>query len=1410
MVVHTDGTWTYTPGPDYNGGDSFTVIVDDGHGGTAIATVDITVDPVNDNPLATDNSYAVIEDTPISGNVLNDGTPDSDRDGDALSVTGFSVDVNGDGVAESFAAGQTATLVDASGQAIGTLQIRPDGSFDFNPATNYNGPVPTVTYAISDGHGGTDSASVLLGPVRPVDDSPRAVDDSTSTPEDTPITINVLSNDADPDAGDTLTITRVDGQSIAEGQSVAVAHGSVTLSGGQLVFTPAKDYVGPVDFSYSVSDGRTEVPAQVHVDVTPVNDAPVAVDDALTVAPNGVGQINVLANDSDPDNSLSELKVTQINGQDVVAGDRITLTDAAGTVVGTVGLTADGQLEFRPAQDYNGPVPPVTYTVQDPGGLQDVGTVQFSIGVNRGPSAVDDTGSTTEDSPLVADAVHGVIQGLGADSDPDHDTLTVQGFGVGGSTAAPGQSVAGDWGTLTLRADGSYTFTPNAAAQALGSGDTAQDTFTYTIVDAAGNTDTATLTITVNGVNDGPVAGDVSGVTPFDQPITVDPVASSSDPEGDPLHITAVDGHPVSVGVPVTLNDSLGHTIATVTLGADGRLTVDPVPGFTGPLDFDYTVADPQGASDTGHAHITVGPNTPPDARDDVVSMNEDTTVTFDPRANDPDVEGDALTITQINGRDVQPGDRVPIAEGTISVNADGTLSFTPNANYHGGPISVGYTVSDQFGGSDTATIRITVAPVNDPPVALDDANDQVWEDRQASGNVLVNDSDVDGDALSVTGFTVDTNGDGVAEAFTPGQTATIAGVGTLRLDADGGYVFTPAADYSGPVPVVGYTISDGHGGQDSATLSLGPVRPVDDSPRAVNDSATTPEDTPITIDVLANDRDPDGDAMSITHVNGLAISEGSSVSVAHGSVTLVGGELRFTPEANYHGPVSFSYTVTDGHTPVDARVDVNVTPVNDAPVAVDDALTVAPNGRGSIDLIANDSDVDGDALTLTQLNGQPVTVGSVISLVDPGTGQVVGTVTVLSLDGRVEFAPAHDYNGPVPSLSYTVSDPSGATDVGRVDFRIGPNSAPTAQADTQSTSEDTAVSGNVLGNDSDPEGDTLQVSGVAFGGAGGTVGQALAGQWGSLTLRADGSYSFQPNAAAQALDDGESRQDLFSYTIVDAAGNTATATLTITINGANDAPATIDVSDTTPFDTPVTVNPLAGSSDPDGDPLAITQIDGHAVQVGVPLTLIDATTGATIGTVTLNADGTLTFDPVPGFAGPVDFQYTVSDGTTGVHGTAHITVGPNEAPSALNDVVRMAEDTTVTVDPRSNDTDRESDALTITQINGRDVSPGDVVVLTEGRLTVNADGTLSFTPNANYHGGPVNVQYTVSDTYGGSDTATVAITVDPVNDAPVATHNSYSVTEDTPRSGNVLTTARSPAPPTPSATATAAPPPPS
>ena len=166
-----------------------------------------------------------------------------------------------------------------------------------------------------------------------------------------------------------------------------------------------------------------------------------------------------------------------------------------------------------------------------------------------------------------------------------------------------------------------------------------------------------------------------------------------------------------------------------------------------------------------GTANITVGPNAAPVAGDDVVNINEDETVTFDVRSNDVDPELDALFITQINGQDVTDTNRVfVLPEGTLTVTADGKFTFDPNENFNGGPVTFEYTVSDTFGGSDTATVTINVAPVNDDPTATDNSY-KVFEDTPKSGNVLtddVPDSDVDGDSLTVTGFAVDTNGDGV------------------------------------------------------------------------------------------------------------------------------------------------------------------------------------------------------------------------------------------------------------------------------------------------------------------------------------------------------------------------------------------------------------------------------------------------------------------------------------------------------------------------------------------------------------------------------------------------------------------------------------------------------------------------
>ena len=248
----------------------------------------------------------------------------------------------------------------------------------------------------------------------------------------------------------------------------------------------------------------------------------------------------------------------------------------------------------------------------------------------------------------------------------------------------------------------------------------------YTVTDGS-LTSTTTLTITVTGVNDGPVAVDDSAVTPEDTPVIVPVLANDIDVDGDPLTVTQVNGQPINANTPVDLFDTAPtpNKIGTVTLNPDGTLTFTPVPLFNGPVNFDYTVSDGT-ATDIGTVNIVVdNVNDPPDARDDVIRFTEDTVTAFDPRSNDIDVDGDQLTITAVNGSPISLGSPpIQLANGTIQMvvgNTPGTtqLSFTPNPNFNGTQTFT-YTISDGRGGTDTATVTLQGIPVNDPPAGKD------------------------------------------------------------------------------------------------------------------------------------------------------------------------------------------------------------------------------------------------------------------------------------------------------------------------------------------------------------------------------------------------------------------------------------------------------------------------------------------------------------------------------------------------------------------------------------------------------------------------------------------------------------------------------------------------------------------
>src|SRR4030095_15247498 len=325
---------------------------------------------------------------------------------------------------------------------------------------------------------------------------------------------------------------------------------------------------------------------------------------------------------------------------------------------------------------------------------------------------------------------------------------------------------------------------------------------------------------------------------------------------------------------------------------------------------------------------------------------------------------------------------------------------------------------------------------------------------------------------------------------------------GSVAL-SNGNVVFTPAVNYNGPASFT-YTVSDGQGGTATATVNVD-VTAVNDAPAAANDSVTATEDTPLVLApaaLLGNDADVDGNTLSILSVGG----------ATHGSVALNNGNVVFTPATNYNGPASFTYTVSDGQGgTATATVNVNVTPVNDAPVAANDSVTATedtPLVIAAATLLGNDSDVDGNALSISSVGG--ATHGSV----------------ALS-NGNVVFTPASNYNGPA-RFTYTVSDGQGGTATASVNVTVnGVNDAPTPSSDSIETATNTPIvlaPGELLANDSDPDGDALSII---------SVGNAAHG---TVMRNSDGDITFTPTA-------GYSGPGSFVYTVSDGHGGHARTT---------------------------------------------------------------------------------------------------------------------------------------------------------------------------------------------------------------------------------------------------------------------------
>jgi large repetitive protein len=333
--------------------------------------------------------------------------------------------------------------------------------------------------------------------------------------------------------------------------------------------------------------------------------------------------------------------------------------------------------------------------------------------------------------------------------------------------------------------------------------------------------------------------------------------------------------------------------------------------------------------------------------------------------ANDTDVDGDTLTASVAS----QP------AHGTATCSG-GSCTYTPAADYHG-PDSFTYRVSDGALSSAAAPVTMTVTSVNDAPVAVDDAASTAQGVAKVVA-VTANDTDVDGDTLAAS-------------------VKTGAAHGTVTCGG-GSCTYTPAAGFTGTDSFT-YTASDGTVSSAPATVTMTVTPgPANHAPVAVADAATTAEDTATVVPVTANDTDADGDPLTASLVG----------APAHGTASCSAGTCRYTPAADFHGGDAFTYQVSDGKADsAVATVTMTVTSVNDAPTARADALTVDSGQPGTIDVLANDGDVDGDALAVS-VAAQPA----------HGTVTCAGTCTYRSAAG---------YAGP-DSFQYRIGDGHGGT----------------------------------------------------------------------------------------------------------------------------------------------------------------------------------------------------------------------------------------------------------------------------------------------------------------------------------------------------------------------------------------------
>jgi large repetitive protein len=1402
------GAWSYTPNADYNGNDSFVVTVTDDDGHTETQTISLTVNAVADIVADT---ISTNEDTAVSFNPV---TGTNGASADNFEGTPVITAINGTAIAEDGSVAVTN----------GSVSLGAGNVLTFTPANGFTGSVPAFTYTVTSG-GVTETANINVT-VNAVADTPATISGDTS------------GTGAEDGGAITGTLSATDPDGLTDGSyftvTGAASNGSASInaSSGAWSYTPNADYNGSDSFTVTVTDDKGGTTTQV-ISLTVTAVADIVADTvstnedtavtsnlltndtfegtpsitAVTQGSNGTVSIvdastgtvsytpNANFNGTDSytytvtsggvtETATVNVTVAKVNDPGTFGGDTSGSGDEdGGAITGTLSFTdaADGATtpnftvtsaasngtatinastgawSYTPNADYNGNDSFVVTVTDDDGHTE---TQTISLTVNAVADIVADTISTNEDTAVSFNPVTGT-NGASADNFEGTPVITA----INGTAIAEDGSVAVTNGSVSLGAGNVLTFTP--ANGFTGS----VPAFTYTVT-SGGVTETANINVTVNAVADTPatISGDTSG-TGAEDGGAITGTLSATDPDG------------LTDGSYFTVTSAASNGSASIN-ASSGAWSYTPNADYNGSDSFTVTVTDDKGGTTTQVISLTV--TAVADIVADTVSTNEDTAVTSNLLTNDTFEGTPSITaVTQGNN-------------GTVSIvdASTGTVSYTPNANFNG---TDSYTYTVTSGGvTETATVNVTVAKVNDPGTFGGDTSGSADEDTNITGTLTFTDT---ADGATTPNFTVSTN----------------ATNGTATINAStGAWSYTPNADYNGNDSfVVTVTDDDGHTETQTISLTINAVADI------VADTISTNEDTAVSFNPVTGTNGASADNFEgtpvITAINGTAIAEDGSVAVTNGSVSLgAGNVLTFTPANGFTGSVPvFTYTVTSGGVTETANINVTVNAVADTPATIsgDTSGTGAEDG-GAITGTLSATDPDG------------LTDGSYFTVTGAASN---GSASINASSGAWSYTPNADYNGS-DSFTVTVTDDKGGTTTQVISLTV--TAVADIVADTVSTNEDTAVTSNLLTNDTF-EG-TPSITAVTQG-SNGTV---------SIVDASTGTVSYTPNANFNGTDS-------YTYTVT-SGGVTETATVNVTVAKVND-PGTFggDTSGSADEDTNITgtltftdtadgatnpnftvtsaasngtatINASTGawSYTPNADyngndsfVVTVTDDDGHTETQTISLTInavadivadtistnedtavtsnlltndsfegtpsITAVTQGSNGTVSIvdASTGTVSYTPNANFNGTDSYTYTVTSGGVTETATVNVTV------AKVNDPGTFGGDTSGSADEDTNITG----TLTFTDTADGATTPNFTVSTnaTNGTATINAStGAWSYTPNADYNGNDSFV-VTVTDDDGHTETQAISLTINAVADIVADT---VSTNEDTAVTSNLLT----------------------